>query len=251
MTQRFLDTDLISRRRAELGLSTRESAAAVGVTAPGYAAIENGSAQADLPWAIVVHLSEAFGLRLDQLVKSAGEAPDSEPDDAARIGRMLHGATTPVLIGALCDATGWTLERVQAALRELEHRLTGVGLGLRRVAIGIAVATDGVEDPAVAEVLRTHLARRHASVVEAGLLLAIQHGDAPTQPANHERVAIGVLVNAGLVEAEQAAGRTRERALVLSEDVRFSLLLDEEPEEVGTGPVRRPRRSSATLSKRS
>jgi hypothetical protein len=61
------------------------------------------------------------------------------------------------------------------------------------------------------------------------MLHRIASGDLPKEPSNPESVATGVLLNAALVAhaTPTAAGRTAP--LELTEDVRFSLLLDEVP----------------------
>ena len=46
------------------------------------------------------------------------------------------------------------------------------------------------------------------------------HGDAPTQPSDPERVAQGVLVNAGLVSFGASSTSTCESPMVPSDDVR-------------------------------
>lgn len=90
-----------------------------------------------------------------------------------------------------------------------------------------------------------------AVAAEAGLTgsgyVALENGDVPTQPSNAERVAMGVLVNAGLVAFAEAPAKAAEAPMVLSGDVRFSLMLDEDPPETGAKPASR-RRSPVTVS---
>lgn len=62
-------------------------------------------------------------------------------------------------------------------------------------------------------------------------------GTLPKEPTNHQAVAMAVLVNAGLVELGLAPARTSQAPRVPADDVRFSLLLEEEiparPEKEG------------------
>ena len=63
---------------------------------------------------------------------------------------------------------------------------------------------------------------------EASMLYRM-HGDgAPREPTNPQSVAIGTLVNAGLVVTDERRPGGKERPLVIHEDVRFSLLLDDD-----------------------
>ena len=116
----------------------------------------------------------------------------------------------------------------------------GIALVRHNARIGLGRAEGVVESEVLQKVLRKHLGRDHVSITEARLLRNIEHGNAPTQPNNSERVAQGMLVNAGLVTFGPS-GSTSEAPLALSDDVRFSLLLDEEP--ILSAPPRRPRRS--------
>jgi hypothetical protein len=96
--------------------------------------------------------------------------------------------------------------------------------------------------------LRRHLGRDHLNLTEARMLRHVEHGDAPTQPSNPERVALGTLVRAELIGTGDARGKTAEAPLCLSEDVHFSLMLDEAPDAGNHGPTPRPRRSPATAA---
>jgi len=59
------------------------------------------------------------------------------------------------------------------------------------------------------------------------VLARIAASGAPKELGNSDRVAIGVLLNAGLIRHAPPVG-TSHAALVVSEDVRFSLMLDDE-----------------------
>ena len=48
MQRSTINTELVRRRRAELGVSLRQISAVVGMRGPGYAAIENGSAGSEM-----------------------------------------------------------------------------------------------------------------------------------------------------------------------------------------------------------
>jgi hypothetical protein len=245
-TRALLNLPLLRHRRTELGFSIRAVAEAIGITGPAYTAIEGGFGHAELPLVTVVRLGALLGLGLDQLVESAGDAPATPPTadtdalaaDASALGAVLFATRTLTPVGTLCEVHGWSLERLHAAERALEHELSHVGIALCRqnARLNLARAAQAVDDKVLQRALRMHLGRDHLSVIEARLLHHIEHGDVPTQPSNPERVALGMLTNAGLVIT--TPGRAKgEAPLVLAEDVCFSLMLDEDPE-----PAARPRR---------
>ena len=231
MTAPVLDVDLVRRRRAELGLSLREVAESLGLSAPSYTAIENGRAQAEITISTVVRLAGVLALTVAELVPAAESCPASPTDDARLLGGMLAAVDTTVPIGALADLAGWSPSRLRDARGALDERLAACGMRIREVngALGLTVGADTVGRIRVAKATRVHLARNHVSLFEASLLASIERGAMPKLLSNPERVALGVLVRGELVEAAEAAGGVRERPLNLSDDVRFSLLLDERP----------------------
>jgi transcriptional regulator with XRE-family HTH domain len=229
----LLNTELLRRRRAELGISLRAIADQVGIGAPAYAVLENGHGHANLELGVVVRLARTLGLDIGDLVltEDGSHTERTEPgDDAAALGALLSATAALTQSGALCEALGWPLERLQAAKSVLEQRLAGVGMTFQRqsAAVKIVTAADKADRDAVARALRKHLARDHVSVIEARMLRAVELGAVPKQPTNPERVALGVLVNAELVGFAESGGRHREAPMVLADDVRFSLMLDDE-----------------------
>jgi transcriptional regulator with XRE-family HTH domain len=240
MGRSLIDYALVRRRRAELGLSIRQVAALIGTTGPGYVALENGGGNPDIGLDAASRLASALGLSLDQLVRSQRIGPehaDDEPSlsgDVAALGALLSATGTLTPVGALCEVLDWPLDRFRAAENALSERLAAVGMVLRRSHARLAIerAAGAVDDEQLAKAVRRHLGRVHLSLTEARLLRHVEHGDVPTQPSNPEQVALGVLVNAGLVAPGPAPSKTAEAPLELTDDVRFSLML-EEPEGQG------------------
>lgn len=226
----LLDIALMRRRRAELGISLRMLADQIGVTAPTYTAIENGHRHAELELGVLLRLSRALGVAVSDLVIGEEQPADADEvsDDAAELGAVLALSDTLTPAGSLCEILGWTLDRLRAARRVLERRLAGVGMGLQftNSAVKIVTAVGVADEATVAKTMRKHLARNHVSLIEARMLLAVERGQVPNQPTNSERVALGVLVNAALVGFEAPKSSKREAAMVLSDDVRFSLMVD-------------------------
>lgn len=66
------------------------------------------------------------------------------------------------------------------------------------------------------------------------MLRRIATAGAPRDPTNPEAVALGVLGNGELIVHGEQPTKTSAAPLVLGDAVRFSLLLDEEPDEVTT-----------------
>lgn len=73
--------------------------------------------------------------------------------------------------------------------------------------------------------IRAHINRDGLDRTEAAILHKIFTGAAPRDPSNPETVAIGALLNAGLIEPGVQAHGAVEAPLVLSGAVRFGLLL--------------------------
>lgn len=243
-----LNVQVLRARRAELGLSVRAIAAEAGLTGNGYVALEKGYGHDALSYGTVVRLARVLGLTLDELVADK-PASNEEEDDAAALGVLLYSIGTLTPVGALTEVLDWPLDRLHRAEGELARRLEGVGARLRRSGARLAVvpANDAVDAKVLEAALRRHLGRDHVKLTEARMLRHVEHDDVPTQPSNPERVAMGVLVNAGLVAFGEPPTKTAEAPLVLSEDVRFSLMLEEDPNDEGTAPRRR-RRSPVTRS---
>jgi hypothetical protein len=215
----------------------------------GYAALEKGDAE--FSFAAASRLADALGLGLDELSGRAEVlSAESKQNDAARLGALLSATGTLMPVGAICELLDWSIERLHAAEAELDRRLEGVGMRIRRSTSRLAVerADSALDNDTLKAAVRRHLNRDHLNLTEAKLLRSVAHGDVPTQPNNAEKVALGVLVNAGLVEFAPAPSTNAEAPMMLSDDVRYSLLLDELPADEGSAP--RPRRSPATASGR-
>jgi transcriptional regulator with XRE-family HTH domain len=245
-----LDTALIRRRRAELGISVRAAAESIGLSGPTFTRLESGIDHGGLELVVVVRLASLLGVSLDQLIVQGGRDVASSGEtagdatDVAALGAVLFATQTHTPVGTLCEVHGWTLARLHEAEVALDAALCHVGITLSRqnARLGLARAEGAVDRDVLERSLRKHQGRDHVSITEARLLHHVEHGDAPTQPSNAERVALGMLVNAGLITFGSSRPRG-EAPLILSEDVRFSLLIDEEPSPHAA--PRRPRRSPA------
>jgi transcriptional regulator with XRE-family HTH domain len=249
---RLLDAAVIRHRRAELGISSRVLAAQCGVTPPSIAALEAGTNHNDLSVAMLVKLAKALALDPSDIILSSGvveaiEKADSAPHveepssvdvgtDRATVGAILFttGVLTP--LATLCEVLGWSPPRLETAVDALDVHLRGAGLRVHRLAlqVGVRRAVDAVDKETLAASLRRHMARDGLSLSEARILERVARRDLPHEPTKSESIAIGILLNASaLVHGEPAVGRFPP--LELTDDVRFSLLLDDVPIGQRTG----------------
>lgn len=97
-------------------------------------------------------------------------------------------------------------------------------LTTRRSLSGAATAAD---EDTLARAVRRHLARSGINLTEARMLHKVMTSGVPKEPANAENVALGVHVNANLIEPGAATATTSQVPMVLSDDVRYSLCLDD------------------------
>jgi len=174
--------------------------------------------------------------------------------DVATAGAAIAALSAPVTRDRLADTLGWPLARLMAAIDTLEHHLAATGA--RVVA----------EDHVLSEVEPRH------GLLTAAQRHALHHhgaaGSALTEAAGRTLYRLAIL-EARLSEPDrssdnptaielQAHGLLRRRAptinLAVTEDVRYSLMLDETPTEIATfhaqlAQRRRPRRTSPITTK--
>jgi DNA-binding XRE family transcriptional regulator len=182
----LLDAELIRRRRLSLGITERDLARQFGVTSVVVHGIERGLNHADLTVGITVALDA------DALFQPAAASPATPPattpaargqqgtdpaPDAATVGALLHAAGRAVPVSVLAEATGWTLERVTAALAVLEAGMPSVGLRLHRLGedrvriTGTASAPDTLHS-----LLRASLSRTGTNLRQAQMLYRVWPG---------------------------------------------------------------------------
>jgi transcriptional regulator with XRE-family HTH domain len=248
-----LDTALIRHRRAELGLSVRAVASVLGVTGTRYTAIESGLGNLGIDLGTLVRLRDSLGLSVAELIASTTDSSDEVAADVAvdvkTLGALLLTLGELTLVGTLMEVLGWSLERLRAAEAALSEQLEAVGMRINRsnARLAIVPADSAVDAAARRRAVRQGMARNHVGLTEARVLRHVLAGNVPTQPSNPERVAQGVLVNAGLVAPGPALHAQVEKPLVLSDDARFSLMLNEDPCDDDTSTPRN-RRSRVTVA---
>ena len=243
----ILDTHLIRRRREVLGLSVRAVAARLGVVGAVVRRIEASENHPDVNLGQVTKLAEILNVDVTTLF-----APAAPPDpggrhdegrdegrgdgDVAALGALLHAAGVLTPAAALRDALDWDKARLDRGLAALDVQAGAIGLRLNRNPAGFSLtrAVEACPADVLADVIRSHVNRDGLNLTEAAMLRRVANGEAPREPTNPEAVALGVLGNARLVKHGEAPTPTSQAPLVLAEAVRYSLLLDDEPDEPAT-----------------
>ncbi len=185
---------------------------------------------------LLTRLADALGIEAATLLtRPAAEDPEragNPADDVAALGAVLHGVGVLIPEGALRSAPGWDLARLDAALAQLDEEVGRVGLRLVRNPAGYTIgrSVEACEQDTITRALRAHIARDGLNVTEASLLRRIGQGQLAKELGNADTVALGVLTNAELItHGEDGAGG--KKATSLAEAVRFSLMLDEHPQD--------------------
>ena len=230
-SRQIINGGLIRLRRAELGLSSRAIAAALGVTGSVVQRLEAGDNHLDVTMGLLVKLAAVLAVDVVDLV-SPTPSESSEgtvASDVAAVGALLHAAGVSTPAGALRDSLGWDQARLIAAIEGLDEQLRSVGMRLKKNGVGHVIVRDlaTTSPDTLAKLIRAHVTRDGLNRTEAALLYRIHTTGAPRDPSNPEAVALGALVNAQLLVPGVAPTGTAERPLVLADMVCFSLLLDE------------------------
>lgn len=227
----LIDGQKIAEFRRLAGLSQRALARLLLVAPMTIHRIENGGGHGDLSLRFVDKLATAIGVDIATLLP-APEEPEPKPDDVV-VEAALAELGRYVPIEELARALGWTLERADAALRNLQERLriTGQMVKKRRFDYSIgprpAVVTEG-----------QHVNLQRSAISRWGLLLGparvlrdaldgFVDGEWERNAPAWKTLALGTLLKNRLVRMD---GQTA----VVVDDVRFSL-------DIASGDAR-PRR---------
>lgn len=144
------------------------------------------------------------------------------------LGALLRALPGPAPLTAVAATMGTTLDELGEVLKMVNAALNPAGLEVRQVGglVELSASHAATATEAVRALSRVHLARRSLNLSQALMLHRVTRGrmsrKLATSPStgNPDQVTRGSLLNAGLVEVNPSGG------LNLSEDVRFSLLLD-------------------------
>jgi hypothetical protein len=146
------------------------------------------------------------------------------------MGALVHEIDRLVSVESLAETLDYTLEQTHAVLDELDRRLGPVGLRLHR--LGNTVKVIGAADAVTTEVLRrswrAQLGRRGLNIRQAQLVHQVRTGRRTKTLTNYQQMRTAQITNAGLLD------RTSSGGAELSQDVRYSLLLDNADEGLGS-----------------
>lgn len=216
----LIDGHKIAELRRLAGLSQRALARLLVVAPMTIQRIENGGGHVDLSMRFVDKLATAIGVDIATLLPVAEEA-EPRPDDVV-IEAALADLGRYIPVEELARALGWTLERADAALLDLDERLRSTGLMLKKRRFSYSL---GPRQAVVTEGQHANLQR--AAVSRWGLLLGparvlrdaldgLVDGEWERKAPAWKTLALGTLLKNRLVRMDD------QRAVVV-DDVRFSL----------------------------
>ena len=235
MTTLILDGQRIRARRQELGISERQLAARLGAGASQaiVRGIERGLDQAAITVGEVARLARVLALDVSELLLPATTAPPDGPntqeqflDQAVkRVGVILFELPRLVPLQTLAAALELTLDETEQAVGRLDLVVRPAGLRVHRLfdQVGLRPVASAVPAAQLEAACRADLARRGLSITQSLLLRDIVAGRRTRQLTNAQTVAAGELANAGILTRLPSGG------VELSDEARFSLLLDEGP----------------------
>ena len=199
----LLNVELIRRRRRELGLSERAIAKHLGATSPTVAGIEEGTNHEQLTLRTVVTLAQVLGVQPSDLIVTERRS-DVDPDLVRQVGQLLGAVGRPVPIDLVAELVGVTLDGVDALIGELDRRLHDAGFGVRNDGVEVALVGEPIVSPErMKDALRGHAAKYGLRLQEVDLLRRIVEGGVhESSLGNADRVALGRLRNAGIVDRD-------------------------------------------------
>lgn len=234
-----LARDRIRRRRLELALSERDVASHWGVSTAVVRSVEAGRVDTELTLGQLAKLADILGLDLHELLDTTTGPPEGNDDgdptssapDVAKVGALLADVRVLVPLDGLAEALGWDLERTHRALEVLDRTLRPAGLRVHRLHhdVRLARTVTAATDTELGAQWRRHFAVRSLNPAQANLLRQIRDGKARLAGTKDtEKVRLPELRNAGVIRPAAAAAGTTAK-WELTDDVRFSLLLEELP----------------------
>jgi hypothetical protein len=255
-----LARDRIRLRRLELALSERDVASHWGVSTAVVRSVEAGRVDTELTLGQLAKLADILGLDLHELLDTGNTTPATSEagadtlsaEDVAKVGALLADVRVLVPIDTLAEVLGWDLERTHDALAVLDERLRPAGLRVHRLHhdVRLARTVTATSDTELEALWRRHFAVRSLHPAQANLLRQIRDGKTRLAGTKDtEKVRLPELRNAGLIYPAAAQVGTTAR-WELTDDVRFSLLVDDLPTTNDVAAPPRPPHHPAFRSNR-
>jgi transcriptional regulator with XRE-family HTH domain len=206
-----LDGARIRRRRQQLALSERDVATHLGTTSSAVRSLELGTNHDTLTATYLTALAQLLGMTPSELFTTT--APTAvAATDVQIVGALLTEAGRRVPISALAQACGWDLEHTHQVLDALADTLVPVGQMLQRTPdlVGVAPSMSAADPTQVRDLLRVTHARSGMNLRTATTLHRVFAGTLTgAESDNTTRVALGELVNAGLLTHDAGDRGTR------------------------------------------
>lgn len=217
-----LDTDLIARRRHELGITTRTLGYMLGGSALTATQLEAVSSHDSYTLATLERLADALALDPGELLETKpAPEPSAEAEEVARrLGGILHHQTDATPATALAEALGVSLDVLHQAAETLDQMLRPAGMRVHTATGGYALwAEAAVDTEALTTTARYHQGRSGLRAGETEILWQILAGSINRKNlSNPQRISLGALRRAGIIEPD---------TLDVTEDARYSLMLGE------------------------
>ena len=237
----MLNPRQVRHRRLQLGLTESYLGSLCGVSSSVIRRLESGWPQDDLSARFVTLLAEQLGTTVaDLLADDHRDLDDTIPDtadddDARRIGALLLAVGEPVPTDAICTVLGLDLDQLDDAIAQLNSILDDAGGIIVDTGATLSIADDmsDIDRDLVGDAMAATFARRRPNLPELRAIHELLHGkivrredlDTATGRTLARLRRIGALAN-----ADHPAG-VKSDPPTLSEDVRYSLMLDETPDQ--------------------
>ena len=218
-----------------------------GVASTVIRGIERGRPQEDLSLRFVMGLAAELKVSVHELLTDDYRPPRPDPtstadqvaDDARALGSLLLAVGERLPADAICDVFDWDFTRLDDAGAALAALLEPAGGLLVESDGDLAIADDvcPIEPEAIAAASRAAFIRRRPTVPELrivvraleGKLTRLEHSETFTGKTVGRLRTLGLLANADKPLSDKADPP------ILSDDVRYSLLLDFDDEAAEDG----------------
>lgn len=233
----LLDPRQVRHRRLQLGLTESYLGSLCGVSSSVIRRLESGWPQDDLSARFITLLAEQLGTAVaDLLADSHQEDVDDAAveertaADARQVGALLLAVAEPVPADAVCEVLDMGFDRLDDAVALLNVMLDEAGGIVVDTGSTLTIADDmaDIDRDVVDEAMAATFARRRPNLPELRAIHEMVQGkvvrredlDTATGRTLARLRSIGVLAN-----ADKPIG-VKSDPPILSEDVRYSLVLD-------------------------
>lgn len=234
----LLDPATVRSRRMRLGYTESRLAGLCGVSSTVIRGIERGGPQDDLSLRFVAVLADKLKAPVHELLTDQHRPTVPTParnDDGRTLGALLLAVGERVPAEAICEVLDWDFARLDDATIALAQLLEAAG-GIIVEADGtLAIADDvcPIHPDDIQAAARAAFARRNPRIDELRTVLRTVRGagrrleDVDTP---HGRL-VSRLRTVGLLVSSETSDRSCSDVPLLSQAVRYSLLLDDDPAE--------------------